>query len=457
MLGACVKWPKHHRHTRAFCHVVQDTGVHVVFQFGDAAFALHPNVVVLPASILQGYLDGAKDGTHDMRTVAVAVQRMMAHEMAHLYLRHQVCYTAGPAWLPLVVVPKTVLHSSQCFPLFHLQPEQDRYGLYRVAIAGLAQHLTQRVDGWKEKLFGWAPPPNTATVFYQNAASKTKALQWQHVYEADEAACAVLARLRLPPDQWAVGLRQASAGQLASISGWVADIEKAGQSSEAAAAKVAAVVARMGWPSLAEGLAQLKAALAKNDVQWLQEQHARCRASHQWQLLVDAAGAEDESAVHIVGRTVLFPDLVVGPLACPEPAVLALLTDLVDTQPPTDMRIARIEHLATQLPMMQRITAPPIELGGRFEAGNMARLIADRADAGIKAEAAAQQALRAAQLAAKKEPGLFGAARRVVRRRAAAAHKHTSQQAADTATQPAPQKPAGPAAQPAAAQRTPPE
>ena len=41
----------------------------------------------------------------------------------------------------------------------------------------------------------------------QQFASKTKALSWQHEFEADEVACALLARLRLPLQDISVALR----------------------------------------------------------------------------------------------------------------------------------------------------------------------------------------------------------------------------------------------------------
>ncbi len=83
--------------------------------------------------------------------------------------------------------------------------------------------------------------------------------------------------------------------------------------------------------------------------------------------------------------------MITGPGTCPEPEVLAMLNDLADTHPPTDVRIARILHLATQLPMLQRSTAPPVEVGGRFEAGSLAQAIADRAVASVKAATASKR------------------------------------------------------------------
>lgn len=266
---------------------------------------------------------------------------------------------------------------------------------------------------------------------YQHAASKAMRLSWQHEFEADEVACAVLARLRVPPEHWALYLKAVHVRQLAAAGDWVAGVEKdaraAGPDAENAAF-VAAVAARMGWPSVEEGLAQLKAARAKGDLLWLQQQRRRWSAHKLWQLLVDAADEKGHSnVVYAAGKTGVFSEAVLGdaPFFCPEPAVLAMLTDLADTHPPTDVRVARIEHLASQLPMLQRATAPPVEVGGRYDAGSMAQVIADRAEALRRADAA-KQGLRDAQQSAQKQSR--EAAEQAARQRAAAGLKDASQQ-----------------------------
>ena len=57
----------------------------------------------------------------------------------------------------------------------------------------------------------WMKPACTSeaarTEDYQEFAGERQQLWWQHEFEADEVACALLARLRLPPEQWAAGLR----------------------------------------------------------------------------------------------------------------------------------------------------------------------------------------------------------------------------------------------------------
>ncbi|KAI7844060.1 hypothetical protein COHA_002204 [Chlorella ohadii] len=229
---------------------------------------------------------------------------------------------------------------------------------------------------------------------YQQAASSAKALSWQHEFEADEVACAVLARLRVPPDLWTAGMEFHSARQLANMGSWIADIEEASQTKtrdgEQAAAEVAAMAAHMGWPSVDEGLAQLKAARAKGHIPLVWQQFMRWAACTHLQELLDAVDKGDIARldrVFQVGRTIVNTYMIVGPVACPEPAVLAMLHDLQDTHPPTDVRIARIQHhLATQLPMLQRSTAPPVKVGGRFEPGSVAQAIADRAEAQLRAK-----------------------------------------------------------------------
>lgn len=66
--------------------LVQEAGVYVVIQ-GSTAAAGHPNMVILPSSIFEDYLGAAKG---DMAAAIAALQFTLAHEMAHLYLRHTV-------------------------------------------------------------------------------------------------------------------------------------------------------------------------------------------------------------------------------------------------------------------------------------------------------------------------------------------------------------------------------
>ncbi len=67
----------------------QKTGVHVISRSDVESFAsaAHPNVVMLPSpffSKLHKYADG------DMQAAVAALHFTLAHEMAHLYLRHTV-------------------------------------------------------------------------------------------------------------------------------------------------------------------------------------------------------------------------------------------------------------------------------------------------------------------------------------------------------------------------------
>lgn len=135
------------------------------------------------------------------------------------------------------------------------------------------------------------------------------------------------------------------------------------------------VAARLGWPSVAAWLAHLRAALAKGDLAGLDQQRDLWYADSKRQILADVAEEDRRKTAVYVGKRLVHADAIVGPGpgTCPEDAVLAMLADLADTHPPTDARIARIQQLAVQLHMLQRATTPPVELGGQFYAGSMAR------------------------------------------------------------------------------------
>ncbi len=244
--------------------------------------------------------------------------------------------------------------------------------------------LSMACRGVAAAIFG--APPLTPADIYRGAASEIKACNWQQVFEADEVACAVLARLGVPPEKWAAGMKVLRARELAELGSWIDKIEensKADGQGSGQAAQVAAdqMAARMGWPSIDEGLAQLKAALAKENLSELRQQHSRWNTIKHWQELVDAADEEDNFVV--VGKTVVSSHIVAGPIACPEPAALAILSDLAETSPPIETRIQRIQLLATQPPM--RTTVPPVEVGSLDEPSSIAQAIADRAVAGLKA------------------------------------------------------------------------
>lgn len=249
-----------------------------------------------------------------------------------------------------------------------------------------------------------------------------------------QVACAVLARLRVPPQQWTTGLRFLHARWLAEMGSMAAEIEKGLRAGKQETAEGAALAARMGFPNLGEGLAQLKAALAKGDHSQLQ----RWQAYILWHKLgawaaqqraakeeEGAAGKKGGDTAPVVGKSFIISGVIADWASCPETAVLAMLVDLANTHPPTDARVARIEQLASQLPMLQRAAAPPVEVGGRFEAASMAQVIADRAEAQRRADAA-KQGLRAAQQSAQKQSR--GAAQQAARQRAPAGLQDASHQ-----------------------------
>lgn len=63
--------------------------MHVVVEdrIVDVAGATHPNVVFLSPSAFENFLSAAKG---DAQAAVAALQFTLAHEMAHLYLRHVV-------------------------------------------------------------------------------------------------------------------------------------------------------------------------------------------------------------------------------------------------------------------------------------------------------------------------------------------------------------------------------
>ena len=65
----------------------QDAGIHVIFHEDALAAAAHPNVVQLSPSLIPELLDYANN---DLQTAVAAFHFILAHEMAHLYLRHTV-------------------------------------------------------------------------------------------------------------------------------------------------------------------------------------------------------------------------------------------------------------------------------------------------------------------------------------------------------------------------------
>ena len=70
---------------------------------------------------------------------------------------------------------------------------------------------------------------------------------------------------------------------------------------------------------------------------------------------------------------------------------------------PFNARLAHVRHLAGQLPKLLRTTAPPAKVCGRYEAGSMVQVFADKADAGSKGEVV-KEAARDAQQSAQRQP-----------------------------------------------------
>lgn len=236
-------------------------------------------------------------------------------------------------------------------------------------------------------------------------ASKTKALQWQQAFEADEVACAVLARLRVPSEQWASALRAWGASQLRELERctgiWEQAAKMAVDKGGATAAVYAATAARLGWPSFEEGAARLREAVARGDVDDAAQLCEAFLATLAYSLasykLSSEAGrgvGEDSSDEHCTkyGTSRVCPSSIVGPGACPEPAAPAMLTDLRTTMPPFSARLAHVQHLAGQLPMQLRPTAPPVAVGGRYSPGSVAEQIVKRGTDAMKAEKAGEQA-----------------------------------------------------------------
>lgn len=179
-------------------------------------------------------------------------------------------------------------------------------------------------------------------------------------FEADEVACALLARLRVPPGQWTLALKAARATQLSDLEGWcrpwMAQIKREaapkGKGRQEAAVARAAVAARLGWTSFAQGMAQLQAAFARKDVDFLRQQHSRWAAADRWQELAAEASSEEGGSGAprggsgstqdlAAGKVRMSPASVAGPAACPDAAAVAMLQDLASTHPPISARLER--------------------------------------------------------------------------------------------------------------------
>ncbi len=295
----------------------QDSGIHLVFNTDQFASSAHPNVVFLPPAHVLKLFEHA---SYDVRTVVAACQFILAHEMAHLYLRHHVSPARGSehafaASLTCihVVLPQVTQTCVYCSLILQAEKKQRNFA-HKMAwahAAHIVSLLGRRIPAFITK----SMPPALSADIYQQAASEIKALSWQHEFEADEVACALLARLRLPPEQWAAWLKMASAVQLRQAASWVTKIEEVSiakcQSGKKVAAEeepAAAALGHMGWPSVDEGLAQLKAALAKKDLPLLDQQCSLWAACLRRQALCDAADKDGTSQVGlVVGRCMCPP------------------------------------------------------------------------------------------------------------------------------------------------------
>ncbi len=294
----------------------------------------------------------------------------------------------------------------------------------------------------------WACPQATSegelTEGYQALASLLKTLFWTHEYEADEVACGLLARLRLPPAHLTAGLWAIERSVLrrkATMLDKLLDFQKRAsteQKRQLAAQLFPGADFDTGVALLNTGIARLQAAVAAGDTDacaQLDLQYEAVHARHRLLALAERStqdgrqrsegsasggpGSEEGSeggsgtggsctAVVMIGKMLLSPEMVAGPQACPESAVEAVLADLAATHPPLASRLARIEQLSAQLPMLLLPAAPRVPVGGRYSHASVAGQVAQQLHSHLAAEAAAKAAAEAATKAAEGAEGKNG-------------------------------------------------
>ena len=250
-------------------------------------------------------------------------------------------------------------------------------------------------------------------------ASTLKELSWQHEYEADEVACALLARLRLSPEHMTAFMRVASASTLRKAQDCLEWLE--GLQQELTPAQKQQHAAQWGWPGadFDAGVAGLKAAVEGSNADAIGTLNLGARTGivlRELAALAEGSGGSADGpsrqGIVRVGRTCVTPTLVSGPHACPEPAIEAVLADLADTHPPNGCRIMHIQHLAAQLAMLQRATAPPVPVDGRYSHVSVAEQVAERLAGRLRAREAAEREAAAKKAAEEQAAavGLGGAA-----------------------------------------------
>lgn len=161
-------------------------------------------------------------------------------------------------------------------------------------------------------------------------------------------ACALLARLRVPPEHWAAGFRVLAHSVLWQEHQVLKVFERWQQ--ELSPEEKRQRAAELGFPNadFDAGVALRRAALAAGDADALQRHQTQCAAGAAWHHLrllaaqssseaasegERGAGSESGSSGHgggsvPVGKLRLAPCAVEGAHACPEPAVHTFLADL---------------------------------------------------------------------------------------------------------------------------------
>lgn len=214
-------------------------------------------------------------------------------------------------------------------------------------------------------------------------ASQLKRMRWQHEFEADEVACALLARLRVPPEQWQAGLQAAAAHGL-WMQEWELQYRRClllQRQMAAAGARILAPLGR-GRPDYAR-VAQLDSAVKAGDIDAAMQLHRPEAAAVQAQAHSQgsdqgASGVESKGGSPGALGKWLGPALEEGPDACPDAITRTALADVMDSHPPVTTRLARIQQLSGQVPMLLRSTAPPVAVGGRCSPASVAEQVAER-------------------------------------------------------------------------------
>lgn len=224
---------------------------------------------------------------------------------------------------------------------------------------------------------------------YLQLTSCFKELSWNQEFEADQVACALAARLRHSPEHMAAAvkvLREVKIDQhrrhLKALGSWQQELSTEDKRE---------LAAEMGFPGgdFDAIVARYEAAAEIDDLDAMDQLHGYLAVNDIRQELLELAGCSDTDTgdeLVDVGETGVPPDVVAGPNACPEPAVRAVLADMMDTHPPHSARLERIRHLSGQLPMLLRATAPPVAVGGSYSHASVAEQVAARLAARLRAD-----------------------------------------------------------------------